>query len=697
MRLTLKAKLGATFATIVLLAGAGMFFGINKLGQLNETFNETLNENVERVQLINRLDAEAVRIDRGESDFILAESNAEMDEYATEIEDGAATVADLTDRLYALSGATGRAQLDAFRVEWEKFLASDAEVQKYGRQQSIRIARRIMQDEGRDGYLAVLESVESLAEQLSGSASTAVGAVSRDNGAEQYQAVTDIIPALLRVRVNLLNVLTSADNPEAQQRYAEVVETRVSELQAQVDKASRLLSREHRASFDAIETGIAEWLPVLNEALAKGLENGDYMAVQVANTTSLEARRAATAILENMKTRLEAEVDQAKVDSAAAYERSRVILIGILAAAVLISIIAATWIVLNITRAVSSALGFANAVAAGDLNASAQVKSNDEMKDLVDALNAMAAKLREVVGEVTGAVRNVASGSQEMAATAEQLSQGATEQAASAEEASSSMEQMTANIKQSADNASQTQKIARDAANDAEVSGQAVAEAVGAMETIAEKILIVQEIARQTDLLALNAAVEAARAGEHGRGFAVVAAEVRKLAERSQAAAQEISGLSGDTVKAAQSAGEMLTKLVPDIKKSAELIAEISAASNEQNAGASQVNVAIQQLDKVTQQNTSASEEMSATAEELSSQAEQLQAAIAYFRVDEQPALLTNGTRPASASTAPKSQVSSRPRRDLAVRNEKAKGGFALDMGHADDELDAEFERHETT
>ncbi|MGR2741127.1 methyl-accepting chemotaxis protein, partial [Billgrantia sp. Q4P2] len=209
----------------------------------------------------------------------------------------------------------------------------------------------------------------------------------------------------------------------------------------------------------------------------------------------------------------------------------------------------------------------------------------------------------------------------------EQLSQGATEQAASAEEASSSMEQMTANIKQNADNAAQTESIARDTANDAEASGRAVAEAVGAMETIAEKILIVQEIARQTDLLALNAAVEAARAGEHGRGFAVVAAEVRKLAERSQAAALEISGLSGDTVKAARSAGEMLTKLVPDIQKSAELIAEISLASNEQNEGAAQINVAIQQLDRVTQQNTSAAEEMSATAEELSSQAEQLQAA----------------------------------------------------------------------
>ncbi|EPC00504.1 hypothetical protein L861_06075 [Litchfieldella anticariensis FP35 = DSM 16096] len=287
----------------------------------------------------------------------------------------------------------------------------------------------------------------------------------------------------------------------------------------------------------------------------------------------------------------------------------------------------------RIKHGLASSLRLADAVASGALDANATARFNDEFKVLIDALNRMAIKLKTVVGEVSVATHRVASGSQEMMTASTRLSQDAIEQAASAEQASSSMEQMTANIQQNADNAAQTEKISRDAANDAEASGRAVSEAVGAMETIAEKILIVQDIARQTDLLALNAAVEAARAGEHGRGFAVVAAEVRKLAERSQAAAQEISGLSGDTVKAAQNAGEMLIRLVPDIQKSAGLIAEISAASNEQSAGAGQVNTAIQRLDEVTRQNTSAAERMSTTAEELSSQAERLQAAIGYFQV----------------------------------------------------------------
>ncbi|WP_235264124.1 methyl-accepting chemotaxis protein, partial [Geoalkalibacter ferrihydriticus] len=207
-------------------------------------------------------------------------------------------------------------------------------------------------------------------------------------------------------------------------------------------------------------------------------------------------------------------------------------------------------------------------------------------------------------------------------------------QAAAAEEASSSMEQMAANIRQNADNAMQTEKIAAKSAQDARQGGEAVGKTVTAMKQIADKISIVEEIARQTNLLALNAAIEAARAGEHGKGFAVVAAEVRKLAERSQTAAAEISDLSGSSVEIAEQAGKMLTQMVPDIQKTAELVQEIAAASKEQDAGAEQVNKAIQQLDQVIQQNASASEEMASTSEELSSQAEQLQQAIAYFKVD---------------------------------------------------------------
>src|SRR4051812_1170849 len=274
----------------------------------------------------------------------------------------------------------------------------------------------------------------------------------------------------------------------------------------------------------------------------------------------------------------------------------------------------------------------ANQIAQGDLTVEAKPLSDRDTLGL--ALESMVEKLRQIVSEALTAAQNVSAGSQELSASAEQLSQGATEQASSAEEASSSMEEMASNVKQNADNANQTEKIAAQSARDAEASGVAVGRAVNAMQTIAEKITIVQEIARQTDLLALNAAVEAARAGEHGKGFAVVASEVRKLAERSQTAATEIGTMSSQTVIAAREACERLGCLVPDIRKTAELVTEISGACREQDVGADQVNQAIQQLDKVTQQNASASEQMSATSEELAAQAEQLQTSIGYFLLE---------------------------------------------------------------
>ena len=355
----------------------------------------------------------------------------------------------------------------------------------------------------------------------------------------------------------------------------------------------------------------------------------------------------------------------------------------------------------TMTTNLMSTAAVADAIADGDLTV--QAKPLSEHDTLGIALERMLEKLRQIVSDALSASSNVAAASQELAASAEQLSQGATEQASAAEEASSSMEEMASNVKQNADNASQTEKIARQSALDAEASGTAVARAVQAMETIAQKITIVQEIARQTDLLALNAAVEAARAGEHGRGFAVVASEVRKLAERSQTAAQEIGALSIDTVKSAQEAGGMLARLVPDIKRTAELVEEITAACREQDIGSAQINQAIQQLDKVTQQNASASEQVSATSEELTTQADQLQSTIAYFQIDSAPARATAPIDLASANAAKlrakasamrgSGSTPSHKKSDAGRPKRAANGGFALSMDDGGDPLDAEFRR----
>jgi methyl-accepting chemotaxis protein len=303
--------------------------------------------------------------------------------------------------------------------------------------------------------------------------------------------------------------------------------------------------------------------------------------------------------------------------------------------AIVVGILVAFLVTGSITKPLSNCSGMLERLASGELSISCTLNRQDELGRLAISISTMSNKLREVISEVSAAAEQVSIGSNEISEAAQSLSQGATEQAASIEETSSAMEEMSSNIAQNSDNAGATQNIAQKAAKDAHEGGKAVGEAVRAMKEIAAKIGIIEEIARQTNLLALNAAIEAARAGEHGKGFAVVAAEVRKLAERSQAAAGEISHLSISSVAVAEKAGGIINQLVPDIQKTAELIREINTSSQEQNQGAGQINQAIQQLDQVIQKNAGASEEMAATAEELSAQADMMAQAIAFFHMGE--------------------------------------------------------------
>jgi len=379
--------------------------------------------------------------------------------------------------------------------------------------------------------------------------------------------------------------------------------------------------------------------------------------------------------------------------SAKEFDQAKILSIIVLLVGVLLSGAGVVLLIRNLTRQLGGEPAYiaeiAEKIAAGDLTI--QLKSGSKTETGVfAAIKNMVENLKRVVGDVMTAADNVASGSQQLSSTAQQLSQGATEQAASAEEVSSSMEQMSSSIKQNADNSGQTEKIAVKSAIDAGEGGKAVSETVVAMKEIATKITIIEEIARQTNLLALNAAIEAARAGELGKGFAVVASEVRKLAERSQAAAGEISTLSSRSVQVAESAGEMLAKMVPDIRRTSELIQEISASSKEQDSGADQISKAIQQLDTVIQQNASASEEMASTSEELASQADLLKDTISFFRID------SSSSRQTARQSQHKVQVAHISRKTVtAPEKGTAESDVYLPLGEnaSADQLYNEFEQ----
>jgi methyl-accepting chemotaxis protein len=485
------------------------------------------------------------------------------------------------------------------------------------------------------------------------------------------------------VSINLRNILIDV-KPEKRQEYVKRIADWRTKYSDAFKKVTELTSKDDTKGLallakanSAMELGRPLNLKVVELALA----GKDAEAIELLNR---EARPAIRAWMNSIDELVVHSTDRNKLryeQAVAAYQQARNLMFGLGALALALAALITFLLARSITRPMLEAVSVADRMSQGDLTMRVESQGSDETGQLLTAMGAMVAKLREIVAEVSSAADNVAGGSTELSASAESMSQGATEQAAAAEEASSSMEEMTANIKQNADNAIQTEKIAVKSSTDAREGGMAVAQTVAAMKDIAVKINIIEEIARQTNLLALNAAIEAARAGEHGKGFAVVASEVRKLAERSQQAAAGISELSSSSVQIAEKAGAMLNTMVPDIQRTAELVQEISASSREQDTGADQINKAMQQLDQVIQQNASAAEQMASTSEELSSQAEQLQSSIAFFNVGGSG----NGVRrglPARRATAAPLKSASRPALSPAVHCKKPSrsGGVVMDL-----------------
>jgi methyl-accepting chemotaxis protein len=489
-----------------------------------------------------------------------------------------------------------------------------------------------------------------------------------------------------RVRANNMLLLLAPNDQIRQEALKYTNDVRSTMTREWDEFHGTLITPEGKRIADAAWSAVQSYLVTIDASQRMVAANDRSRLAELSAGEWRDSFLQATKALDEMSRFEEQQAEDEFKRAGETYASTRMENLALAAVALIVGVILAVMIIQSITRPITAVVG--SLLEMAKLNLAIEIDGHgrkDEIGTMARAMKSMLDALTTVVNDIVSATGNVASGSEELSASADTLSTGANEQASATEEASASMEEMAANIKQTAENATTTEKIARQSAEDAQASGDAVRQAVKAMQTIAEKIVIVQEIARQTDLLALNAAVEAARAGEHGRGFAVVASEVRKLAERSQAAAAEISGLSSETVRAAANAGEMLTKLVPDIRRTSELVEEITAACREQDIGASQVNLAIQQLDKVTQQNAAAAEETSATSVELASQADQLQTTIGYFTLDRRSTQI----RPSPPRPPPKKR-SSAPGNGHTSGKARDGKGFTLAM----DNEDSDFQRY---
>ncbi len=465
--------------------------------------------------------------------------------------------------------------------------------------------------------------------------------------------------------LSALNKLRSAVNVQLQLIYSHIltvddvsmaeiekqIQINRGDIQQAIDEYTQVLSDDKDTQLlEADRQGIAALLQGADAALSISRRNEN----EAARDAMIALQKDLMDPLRNaLNAHLEYNIDAANKGSATAedtLERATLISIVVSLITLLVIGLLGTLITRNLLRQLGGEPAYAadvvSRIAGGDLSIDITTRTGDD-SSMLAAIRQMSEKLAQIIGEVRSNANSLTSAAEEISATAQSMSQGASEQAASVEETSASMEQMSASIEQNTENARVTDGMAGKAAGEATEGGQAVKDTVAAMKAIADKIGIVDDIAYQTNLLALNAAIEAARAGEHGKGFAVVAAEVRKLAERSQVAAQEIGEVARGSVALAERAGNLLDQMVPSITKTSDLVQEIAAASQEQTAGVGQINTAMAQLSQITQQSASSAEELAATAEEMSGQAEQLQQLMGFFRV---------GAEPQQPQPAPKGQ-----------------------------------------
>jgi len=699
--MSIRARLIGAFSVVLALLVAVGGNALWQLADFNRSLHHLVDITAKRAETALRMEIEFLALEAAQAEMLLTDDPAEIAHFHEEIQKHLAVLTEFRGQIGALSDEVDARLLEQFDETFAPYAEIELEIAALAEARSNLLAVELSRTRGAEALRAVLAASDALEEAARGSAAQG----------------WSLIPQIQEFRLHLLEaaldekntlLLTEDQGQVAEQKKfdlamagaAEVIET----LRAAAPEAML-------PAIDGMAEALAAYGEIADEAIGLALENADLLARELFTGPGAEVIRASNDVLVEIAHHDLEAMEAEKAETEASFYTARSFLLGMLALAVLVGLAATIWLSRSTRRGLDRAADVARSVARGDTGTAIDMDGRDEiglllhemgvmnreLGQMADTARAIAGgdltvavqrrsdvdrlgiafedmigKLRGVIEQVKDNAGGVAKGAGRIATRAGQMSEGATQQAAAAEQASAAMEQMSSNIRQSSDNASETEKIATMAADEARESGEAVTEAVKVMRTIAEKINIIQEIARQTDLLALNAAVEAARAGQHGKGFAVVASEVRKLAERSQDAATEIGELSERTVSVSARAGDKLDSLVPSIRRTADLVQEISAASREQNIGAEQINQAIRELDQVIQQNAHGAEEAARIAETLTHQSDELLESVDFFAL---PAAGGSAkppaTRQATPPAAPPAEARPKPARPPAALTRK--------------------------
>jgi methyl-accepting chemotaxis protein len=596
-----------------------------------------------RVLLASQVRQDMLEISRAEKNIILAKSTQDMDYYS----DATASIRKvmLVNRaaLRELTAANGRARLDEFSYVWDEYLDVNDKIRQYARNKENDKAFKLASSDGRDLTDKADKMMTTIIKQ-NDDVNTAAS-LEATNAANRTLLAARIIQDMLSIHRDQKSLIieTTEDDMDI---YVSAMDVSKERIDTQLMEMRKTSTVESNADLDKFSTAWDNFSDINTTIIETSYENGNSKAFRLSNSDGRTLSDKAIDLIASVVASNEDGLAADKLSSTENYEAGRNLLLTILGIGLLVGFGTAAWIIRGIMQQLGAEppviLEIAEKIAAGDLE-SDLVHGKGKVVGVLSAMITMRDKLVSVITEVNRSSIALSAASQQVSGTAQSLSQGASEQAASVEETSAAVEEMGSSINQNSENARVTDGIATESSNAAKDGGESVIATVQAMKDIAGKITIIEDIAYQTNMLALNAAIEAARAGEHGKGFAVVAAEVRKLAERSQIAASQISELTGDSVKVAEKAGGLLEKMVPDIARTAELVQEITAASEEQASGVSQITSAMQQLDQVTQQNAAGSEELAATAEEMRGQSQSLIEMISFFKLKSNASNIVSG------------------------------------------------------